>query len=87
MFCWHVIRLSPFSLKLCRLQVFNFGLDLWVVDVIIILTFGSRRKSFGMRAFSLSGSRNNSYPCILLSLSSANLVLNLNFSYGLADWS
>jgi hypothetical protein len=54
------------------------------VDVIAILAFGSRRKSFSMRVFLLFESRNNSYPCIWLSLSSADLVLNMKFSHELA---
>jgi hypothetical protein len=57
------------------------------VDVIVILTFESRRKSFDMEVFPLSRSRNNSYPCIWLSLSGADLVLNLKFSHGLEDCS
>jgi hypothetical protein len=80
-FCWYVIRLSPLSLELYQFRVFNFGCNLWVVDVIVILTLGSRRKSFGMRVFPLSGSINNSYLCIWLSLSGANLVLNMRFSH------
>ena len=57
-----------------------------VLTFDVVLAFGSRRKSFGMRVFPLSGSRNNSYPCIWLSLSDTNLVLNMKFSHGLANW-
>jgi hypothetical protein len=87
LFCLHVIRLSPLSFELCCLRVLNFGPNFWVVDAIVILAFGSRRKSFGMGVFLLSGSRNNNYPCIWLSLFGIDLVLNLKFSHGLADWS
>jgi hypothetical protein len=84
------VLFSPLSLEFCRLRVFNFGPespDLWVLDVIVILAFGLRRKSFGVRVFLLSGLMNKSYPCIWFSLSSTDLVLNLKFSHGLADWS
>jgi hypothetical protein len=78
-------RLFPFSLEFCCLWIFNFGLDLFVVDVIVILAFESRKKSFGMKVFSFSGLRNNSYPCIWLSLFGTDLVLNMKFSHELAD--
>ena len=55
--------------------------------MIVILVFRLKRKSFGIGVFPLSGSMNNSYPCIWLSLSGADLVLNLKFSHGLMDLS
>jgi hypothetical protein len=40
-----------------------------------------------MGVFPLLELRNNSYPCIWLSLFGADLVLNLKFSHELKDWS
>jgi hypothetical protein len=49
-FCLLVIRLCPLSICMCdALWVICYSLDLWIVDVNIILTFGSMRKSFGWR--------------------------------------
>ena len=89
LFYFSLLTCNKALFSLTRIQspsVFNFGHNLWVMDIIVILTFGSRWKSFSMRIFPLLGSRNNSYPCIWLSIPGAYLVLNLKFSHELTNW-
>jgi hypothetical protein len=67
--------------------VFAFGSDpSRVVNVNNILTFGSRRMSLWHGGSLLSRPRNKHYLCIGLSLSSADLLLNLKTSNGLTDF-
>jgi hypothetical protein len=65
--------------------VFIFCLDLWVVDVNDILTFGLMMMSFQHGSSLLSKSRNKSYLYIRLNLLGPDLILKLKGSHGLID--